>query len=266
MTTRLKANDPTSVIITGDCLDEMRKMKSGSVDLIVTSPPYNLGFTSRGKRKAPRTKGTLWNNSALSYGYSSYSDDREPDEYIDWQKEVLTECWRLLSDKGAIFYNHKPRILNGLLQHPLALNPGLPLRQIVIWDRGSGFNFHKGAFLNTHEYIMIFAKPDFRLRQGASGIKDVWKIAAARDNDHPAPFPIELAHCAIEATDGGVVLDPFCGSGTTGVAAMRLRRSFIGIELDQSYAEGARQRIADDMPKPAILVAANDTVLEPLAA
>lgn len=81
-------------------------------------------------------------------------------------RDVLSECWRLISDKGAIFYNHKPRIQNGNLWTPLELNPGLPLRQIAIWDRGNGMNFNSKFFTPSHEWVMLFAKPDFQLSKG----------------------------------------------------------------------------------------------------
>ena len=83
----------------------------------------------------------------------------------EWIRNVLRESWRLLSDDGAIFMNHKPRIQKGQLWTPLDLDPGLPVRQIVIWDRGSGFNFNSSFFTPRHEWIVIYAKPNFRLTQ-----------------------------------------------------------------------------------------------------
>lgn len=180
----------TSKIVHGDCLDVMRTMKDASADLIVTSPPYNLSGGANGF--GPKS---LWKAAKLANGYDTYSDDLPYADYVEWQKACLTEMWRLLSPTGAIFYNHKPRVQNGNLQTPLDLNPGLPVRQIVIWNRGNGMNFSKSFFLPSHEWIVVFAKPDFRLRSASSG-KDVWNIPEERKNDHPAPFrtrPIEAA-------------------------------------------------------------------------
>lgn len=236
------ASDRAS-IFQGDCLEIMRQLPSGSIELVFTSPPYNLGQSSGGGVRGAAKSGK-WKGMALANGYASYDDAREPAEYVEWQREVLRECWRLLSDDGAIFYNHKPRVQNGLLQTPLDLNPDLPLRQIVIWDRKGGFNFNQSFYLPTHEWIAIFAKPNFRLRsKGASGVKDVWSIPHERDNDHPAPFPVELARRAIETTSANTILDPFMGSGSTGVAALECGRRFIGIEIDPGYCETARKRI-----------------------
>lgn len=179
----------------------------------------------------------------MASGYASYDDARDPDEYVEWQKEVLRECWRLLSPTGAIFYQHKPRGQNKILQTPLDLNPGLPVRQIIIWNRNNGFNFNPCYFLSTHEWIVVFAKPDFKLTNEGKRLKDVWTIPPERNNTHPAPFPVELPLTAIQATSADVILDPFMGSGTTGVAARQSGRDFIGIELDAGYVAAARQRI-----------------------
>lgn len=229
----------------GDCLNVMRTLPSGSVDLVFTSPPYNMGVGANGVKKNV-FRGGLWKNAELANGYASYDDARDPDEYIQWQKNVLRECWRLLSPTGAIFYQHKPRGLNKTLQTPLDLNPGLPLRQIIIWNRKNGFSHNRCYFTSSHEWIVVFAKPDFHILEGRRQTVDVWDIDPERGNPHPAPFPVELPHTAIESTNAKVILDPFMGSGTTGVAAIRCGREFIGIELDPGYLAGAWDRIEAD--------------------
>lgn len=221
----------------GDCLDVMMQMPSRSVGLIVTSPPYNLGLKRRGGMK-----NTLWPSAKLANGYRSYDDAMPHDQYVEWLGDVLNESWRLLSDDGAIFMNHKPRIQKGKLWTPLDLNLDLPVRQIVIWDRGSGLNFNPTFCTPSHEWIVIYAKPKFRFAKGKAP-RDVWHIPPERKNDHPAPFPVELPLTAIESTNATEVLDPFMGSGTTGVAALRCGRKFIGMELDEQYAANAVARI-----------------------
>jgi site-specific DNA-methyltransferase (adenine-specific) len=232
----------------GDCLEVMKAMPSNSVDMVFTSPPYNLSNLSGSGFKSDISSGK-WKNAALAKGYGLHRDDMPHDDYTAWQKEVLTECWRLLKDDGAIFYNHKPRVQGGEVVLPTIYNPGLPLRQIVIWDRKSGFNFNQSFYLPSHEWVMIFAKPAFRLRsKAASGAKDIWRIVHERNNSHPAPFPVELPMTAIETTTAQVILDPFCGSGTTGVACARLGRQFIGIELEPKFHQMAIDRIAAEFP------------------
>lgn len=236
--------EPFVKVKQGDCLELMKTLPRGCVDMVFTSPPYNLGVSSGGGLKGA-TKSGKWKNAELAKGYETYSDDMPYADYVEWQKKVLTECWSLLSNTGAIYYNHKPRVQNGLLQTPLDLNPNLPVRQIVIWERAGGINFSPSFYLPTHEWIVIFAKPEFRLKsKGASGIKDIWKVNQERNNPHPAPFPVDLPKMAIESTNCQTIFDPFMGSGTTGVAAMELGRNFIGTELSPEYFAIAQQRIA----------------------
>ena len=234
--------DENTWLMLGDCLERLKEIPDRSVDLVFTSPPYNLGNTSGGG--FPKKATGKWSGGELSNGYNSYHDNMLHDEYVMWQQSVLKECWRVLKDDGAIYYNHKPRVQNGELRMPLELNPGLPLRQIVIWERSGGINFSPSFYLPTHEWVMILAKKDFRLRdKKASGAKDIWKIPQERNNPHPAPFPVELPTIALETTNCQVVLDPFMGSGTTGVACKHLNRKFIGIEMDEKYFEMAKGRI-----------------------
>lgn len=233
----------------GDCIEVMKTLPDASVDLIFTSPPYNLG-TSKGKKNSgfpDKNIKSKWSGASLANGYASHDDSMPLEDYIDWQKKFLLECWRLLPETGAIYYNHKPRIQDGILQTPLDLNPGLPIRQIVIWKRAGGVNFSPTFYLPTHEWIVIFAKPEFRLRdRAASGAKDVWEVPQEKNNEHPAPFPVELPAIAIETTTAKVIMDPFLGSGTTGVAAKRAGRDFIGIELDKGYFDKAKIRIEEE--------------------
>jgi site-specific DNA-methyltransferase (adenine-specific) len=232
-----------SRLILGDCLEQMALLPDRSIDLVFTSPPYNLGLSSGGGIKHAGVHGK-WGKALLADGYNDFDDAMALDDYVLWQKQVLTECWRVLADDGAIYYNHKPRVQNSLLWTPLELNPGLPIRQIVIWKRAGGINFSPTFYLPSHEWIIIFAKPGFRLRdKAASGAKDVWDVPQEMHNTHPAPFPVALPRIALETTDAKMILDPFMGSGTTGVACIQMNREFIGIEKDQIYFDQATKRI-----------------------
>jgi modification methylase len=220
------------------------------VDLIITSPPYNLQVTTGGGfaqgdyviRSQKRTG--KWDGGNLADGYATYNDAMPPDKYIEWQQSFLLSAWKTLSPTGAIFYNHKPRIQAGILQTPFELNPGLPLRQIIIWKRAGGVNFSPSHYLPTHEWIMILAPSDFRLKsQGASGVGDVWEFAQESNNAHPAPFPIGLPARVIETTNATLICDPFMGSGTTLRAAQDAGKAAIGIELSESYCHMAVERL-----------------------
>ena len=238
-------------IICGDCREVLPSLP-GYFRLVFTSPPYNLGgepWPHLGNWKNGDSAGgkSKWRNgSDASTGpsYASHHDNMPHAEYVAWQRDVLTMCWGLLSEDGAIFYNHKPRVIGAKLWLPLELNPELPLRQIVIWSRAGGMNFNPTAYVPTHEWVMVFAKEAFRLRdKAASGVGDVWRVAQEANPNHPAPFPLGLPRAAIETTGPGMILDPFMGSGTTLRAAKDLGRKAIGIEIEERYAEIAARRM-----------------------
>jgi len=150
---------------------------------------------------------------------------------------------RLLRPDGAIFYNHKWRVQNGLLQDRADIMEVFPVRQILVWERSGGINFNPGYFLPNFEVIYLIAKPQFRLAPKANAVGCVWKINQESANDHPAPFPVELAARCIDSVKAGPVLDPFMGSGTTAIAAEHIGVDWIGIEISQEYIEMANQRI-----------------------
>lgn len=231
-------------IITGDNLEVMREMPDKSIDLIVTSPPYNLKNSSGNGMKDGR--GGKWSNAALLKGYSHHNDAMPHEEYVTWQRACLTEMMRLLTDDGAIFYNHKWRVQNGLLQDRQDIVAGFPVRQIIIWRRKGGINFNPGYFLPTYEVVYLIANKKFRLAPKANAFGDIWEFTQERNNDHPAPYPLEFAERCIASTTAKTVLDPFMGSGTTAVAALRLNRTFTGIDISPEYCQMARHRIASE--------------------
>ena len=225
-----------------DCVKLMNKLPAESIRVIVTSPPYNIKNSSGNGLK--NGSGGKWPKAALIKGYAKHNDNMPHDKYVAWQRKCLKAMMRVLRPDGVIFYNHKWRVQNGLLQDRADIVEGFPVRQIIIWKRKGGINFNPGYFLPTYEVIYMIAKPKFKLAPYANAITDVWEIPQARGNDHPAPFPIELAQKCIEASPEGVVLDPFMGSGTTAIAACTLSRNWIGAELSPEYCKMVRQRVS----------------------
>lgn len=217
-------------------------MSDGSVDLVFTSPPYNMK-TNVGGALASNCKSDIWSKPELRNGYESYGDAMPYPEYIQWQRECLTEMMRIIPDDGAIFYNHKYRIQRGELLDRREIIEGFPLRQIIIWSRGCGVNFNQNYFLPTYEVLFLITKPKFKLKKGCSGLGDVWSIHPEKKNPHPAPFPVELPRRAISSTNAKVVFDPFMGSGTTALACAELGVSFIGSEISEEYCNQAKLRI-----------------------
>ena len=232
----------------GDAVKTMQRMPAESVDVVVTSPPYNLKNSTGNGMKDGR--GGKWSTAALLDGYDDHEDNMPHDEYVAWQREALTEMMRLLKPTGAIFYNHKWRVQAGLLQDRSDIVEGFPLRQIIIWRRKGGINFNAGYFLPTYEVVYLIAKPEFKLAAKANAYGDVWEFTQEMKNDHPAPFPLSFADRCVASTTGQVILDPFMGSGTTALAAVDNDRDFIGIELSKSYCQIARNRLARHTSQP----------------
>ena len=219
----------------------MKRIPNDSVDLIVTSPPYNLKNSTGNGMKDGR--GGKWSNAALVDGYSHYNDNIPHEEYAEWQRQCLVEMLRIIPEDGAIFYNHKWRVQAGLLQDRNDIVSEFPIRQIIIWRRKGGINFNPGYFLPTYEVIYLIAKPKFKLAKQANAHGDVWEFNQESKNKHPAPFPVDLIERIISSTNAKIILDPFMGSGTTALAAKKLDRQFVGIDISPEYCEMAQQRI-----------------------
>jgi modification methylase len=240
----------------GDCLTEMNKMPSEYFDLIVTSPPYNLRNSTGG---GMRNGGSgLWKHAGLLKGYADGNTDDMPyDQYVEWQVECLHEMMRLLKATGAIYYNHKWRVQDGLLQDRHDIVKDFPVRHIIIWERAGGINFNPQYYLPTYEVIYLICKTKFQLASNdpehpkkACGVTDIWRINQDLNNPHPAPFPVEIPQRCIETTGAKVVLDPFMGSGTTAIAAKKMGIDWIGIEISEQYCKMAQKRLAEmDRPR-----------------
>jgi modification methylase len=204
-------------------------------------------------------RGGKWSNAALINGYSDHHDAMPHDEYVVWQRACLTEMLRLVKDDGAIFYNHKWRVQAGLLQDRQDIVCGFPVRQIIIWRRKGGINFNKGYFLPTYEVIYMITKPNFVLAKGANSYGDIWEFTQEMKNSHPAPFPLALIERIIGSTNAQVVLDPFMGSGTVAVAATKLERHFIGIEISPEYCKLAEKRLVNATFQSPLKLSMHDT-------
>lgn len=231
--------------ICGNTVDVMKQIPDGSVDLVVTSPPYNLKNSTGNGMKDGR--GGKWSNAALINGYSHYNDNMPHEEYTKWQRECLAEMFRIIPENGAIFYNHKWRVQAGLLQDRHDIVSGFPVRQIIIWKRKGGINFNPGYFLPTYEVIYLIAKPKFKLAKKANAFGDVWEFSQESKNKHPAPFPVDLIERVISSTNAKIILDPFMGSGTTALVAKDLDRQFVGIDISPEYCEMAQERLMNPL-------------------
>ena len=230
-------------LIQGDCLTELKKLDSESIDLVFTSPPYNKnGF--RGRRDNSKGKGR-WSGADISYG--GYDDNRDENEYQVWQIDILNECYRIIKKTGSIFYNHKIRRAGGVASHPFEwiVKSRAKFYQQIIWDRMSGPDHNIGYLDPTTELIFWLTKDTPKCHKDKKWATEVWDIPPELNTKHPAPFPLKLCKIILLlSTDkGDKTLDPFCGSGTLGVACKELERDFVGIELNSEYIKMAEKRI-----------------------
>ena len=228
-------------LIHGDCLEKMKVIPDGSVDMVVTSPPYNLNKKASGG-------GT----SKMDYkGW--YPDDMPEETYQAWQKEVMQELCRVC--KGSIFYNHKVRYAwhgrnkyrtPSNTYHPLQWLFDFPIWAEITWDRMGTSGHGNGRVRICDEKIYQIQKP---LVHNDIGLTSIWRINPSKNDGHVCSFPIELPLNCINmcSNEGMVILDPFMGSGTTGVACKNLNRNFIGIELDENYFKIAEKRINENI-------------------
>lgn len=249
--------DASTVVYEGDCRAMLKEIPEATIQLIVTSPPYNLG--------------------------KEYESRLHLDDYLSQQRQVITECARVLKNGGNICWQVGNYVENGAiipldsLLYPIFSGLGLKMRNRIVWHFEHGLHCSR-RLSGRYETIMWFSKGDdyvfeldpIRVPQKYPGKKyfkgpkagqyscnplgknpgDVWTIPNVKSNhvektDHPCQFPVELIERLVLALSrkGDWVLDPFLGTGTAIVAALRHERRGIGAELVQKYIETAKNRI-----------------------
>jgi len=230
-------------IYCGDCLEVMKDFPDESIDVIVTSPPYNKGHWSRNRNP---NNGFKTKSRRIEYG--DFGDNLSPEDYEKQQREFITECLRILKPTGSLFYNHIDIQHKHQTIHPKYVYD-FPVKQIIIWNRKNTPKLDKSYFFPITEYIFWIQKtPRSRVyfdRKKTIMNKSVWELSPDTKNKFPAPFPIELPLNCIKACcpEGGLVLDPFAGSGTTAIACQKLGRNWIGIEKEEEYIKIAKARL-----------------------
>ena len=235
-----------------DVMEGMRQLEDNSIDLIITSPPYNKAGLNGHKKPILKTKGRA-TNTTVTYGGDHSIDCMDEQEYQQWQIDFLNECYRVLKTDGSMFYVHKNRISKHVSHSPyeFIIKSKLILRQEIVWDRESDMNQSNIRINPTTERIFWFTKeaksPRFKLqRDGKTQIKEVWHIIPDYRNPHPAPFPLEIPNNIIPHVAQGeriTVLDPFMGSGTVALAAKQNNCDWIGFDLFDEYIQMTNNRI-----------------------
>lgn len=209
----------------GDCLDIIPSL--GKVGAVVTSPPYNLGG---------------FHQESTKWAYDSISDDLPEHEYQAQQIDLLNTI-----DAGFVFYNHKERIVDGVAINPLdwLRHTKWKLLQTIVIDGKSTANVDKRRFFPVHEYVYVLGDEAGKKLNNQLCQTSVWSLPKITrvGEQHPAAFHTDLPLNCVMSCDADVVLDPYMGSGTTGVAAVNAGRRFIGIEMSPKYFDIAVQRI-----------------------
>jgi len=233
------------ILKNGDCLEVMKGIDEGTVDLIFADPPYNLSgkgyLTVRNGKSAVLDKG----------------DWDKIDDIHDFNYKWIKECVRVLKPTGTIW------ISGTLHNHP---SVGITLKKLglwiindVVWHKPNATPLlSRNRFVPSTEIIWVASKDkkyyfDYELAKKINHgkqMKNLWVMNAKRHiTIHPTEKPEELLEriISIGSKEGDLVLDPFLGSGTTGVIAKRLNRNFIGIELDKKYFNIAEDRIMNNI-------------------
>jgi site-specific DNA-methyltransferase (adenine-specific) len=227
----------------------MKNIPDSSVHLMVTSPPYNVG--------------------------KEYDEDLNVEEYFSLLKDVFSETHRVLVSGGRASVNivnvgRKPYIPYHKFIIDAMLEIGFLMRGEILWIKGAGAGTSTAwgswasasnpTLRDVHEYILVFSKDKFSRKSESKEstitkeefleyTKSAWEFGpeSATKVGHPAPFPVELPYRCIQlyTFKNDVVLDPFCGVGTTAIAAIKTVRHFVGIDVNPTYVEKAKSRIND---------------------
>ena len=235
-------------LMQGDCLERMKEIPTGSVDMVLTSPPYNMNLRIRNGKYCSRQI-----VKEISTKYSNFNDNKPMDEYFDFNKKVILECLRVAD---TVFYN--VQILTGNKPALFRLMGEFhdKIKEFIVWDKiNSQPAIGAGVMNSQFEIILVLqnsapesrAFSSARFKRGA--LSNLWGIKRGKrgHKDHGAVFPEALANTVIDnfCPKNGAVLDPFMGTGTTGIACVNTGRQFIGIELDKAYFDVAEKRILD---------------------
>lgn len=235
---------------------ESKLIHNSSVDLIITSPPYNVGLD-----------------------YSSYNDSLPYIEYLEFSREWITKCYELVKDDGRMCLNipidknkgGKECVGADIIE--IAKKVGWKYNTTIVWNEGNISNRKaRGSWISAYspcviapvELIVVFYKKKWQKESGSKKsdiskyefvewTKGMWDFSGERrfKNIHPAAYPIDLPYRCIKLFSyiGDLILDPFMGTGTTLLAAKQTGREAVGVELDRNYCNFAFKRLFENKLK-----------------
>jgi len=221
--TKLNVND----VYCGDCIELMKKIPNESIDMILTDPPYGINFRS-GHRK------------------NKY-DAIKNDDNLNWLDTFVDEAFRVAKNNTAhyIFCSQ-----HNIDKFKIAFEKKFIFKNLLIWVKNNtSMGDLRGSFACRTEFVLLFVKG----RRIINGKRNDNMLYFKRTGNklHPTEKPVDLLRHLIEKFSNidDIVLDPFCGSGSTLVAAKEMNRKYIGIEIDKKYFEVAKTRLETAKPK-----------------
>lgn len=233
----------------------MKRIPDGSIDAVITSPPYNFCLRVRGEDYTKRSKNEEFGHTGQAFNKytNGLTDDLDMKDYYEWQCKCIDEMLRLA--KGIVFYNVQMITGNKWAVLKILGKYADRIREVLIWDKLTAEPaMHFGCLNSEYELIIAFDKTDCKGRQFKTAnwergmLSNVIRIGKNRENDHRAAFPLQLPQTLIHyfTKEGATILDPFIGSGTTAIACIKEKRHFVGFELNKEYFDKACKRIADE--------------------
>lgn len=263
------SKDIVNQVILGSA-ENMIELPDNSIHLMITSPPYNVS--------------------------KEYDEDLSLKEYLQLLKNSFKETYRVLVNGGRACINvanlgRKPYIPLSDYISQMMLEIGFNMRGEIIWNKaasaspstawGSWQSAANPILRDIHEYILVFSKGDYKREKGEKEntiskeqfmewTKSIWTMNAesARRIGHPAPFPVELPNRLIQlySFTNDVILDPFIGSGTTAISALKANRNYIGYDVNKEYIDLANRRIQPYKLQSALSFEIDEPHSEPLQA
>jgi site-specific DNA-methyltransferase (adenine-specific) len=237
-----------NTIYNENCVETLKKMKAKSVDLVFTSPPYNMNLRIRNGQYCSRQI-----VKEFSTKYDGFDDNLPIEEYYEFHSKIISELLRV---SPIVFYNIQ--IVTGSKRAIFKIIGEFSdqLKDIIIWDKGNAQPAMGVGVLNRQsELILVFDSENAISRKfencyfSRGTLNDIWTIKRGKkvDKSHGATFPEELVAKILNnfTKENDIVYDPFMGTGTTAVVCKKLNRNFIGSEINPNYCDLINSRIIE---------------------
>ena len=240
-------------VIKGDCLDLFKGISDNSIDMVITDPPYNISKENDNRDRSKLSSPIMRRESPLRYDFGEW-DNKSREEFIEFTKQWLKECCRVLKDGGTIisFFNKEDISLLGWE----AKQFGIRTRTIFTWCKSNPVpSFRKVNYLSATEYLWVGSKGtkswtfNFKQQKEMKNFMITSNKSAYGETEHPNEKPKELIRYLIEihSNRGDTILDCFGGSGSIAVSCKELGRNFILFEKSEEYCKIAENRLIQNV-------------------